>query len=56
MTTALSLSSTDTETDPSDDDAPARLRTLVGSILSAPVYDVATETPLQFAPRLIVQT
>jgi len=52
MTTALSLSSTDTETDPSDDDAPARLRTLVGSILSAPVYDVATETPLQFAPRL----
>ncbi len=52
MTTALSISSPETDTDPCDDNATARLRALVGSILSAPVYDVANETPLQFAPRL----
>ncbi|MAC99230.1 threonine ammonia-lyase, biosynthetic [Pseudomonas abyssi] len=40
------------DTDLSEDDGTAQLRALVGSILSAPVYDVALETPLQFAPRL----
>lgn len=50
MNTATATQTTDQ--DVSDDDGTAQLRALVGSILSAPVYDVANETPLQFAPRL----
>ena len=50
MNTATATPTSDT--DLSEDDGTAQLRALVGSILSAPVYDVALETPLQFAPRL----
>ncbi|UJJ33175.1 threonine ammonia-lyase, biosynthetic [Halopseudomonas maritima] len=50
MNTATASPTSDT--DLSEDDGTAQLRALVGSILSAPVYDVALETPLQFAPRL----
>ena len=50
MNTATATPTSDT--DLGEDDGTAQLRALVGSILSAPVYDVALETPLQFAPRL----